>query len=357
MKVVQVIDRLEVGGAERVLVDLTNLLHEHNYDVSLVCLLKEGQLDKQLHSDINITYIQRKNKYNPIYLYKLYKELIKYDVVHVHLRQVLRYVSLLFYITQLHKKRVVVFHDHFGKIAENKTLSKSIKSAIERCAAYIGVGEELVGWAKENRLNVNIYKLTNIIRKEDCKIEPIKKSDGNIRIVSVGNFRPQKNYEYLLELISNSPENYCFTIFGQIVDVAYFQKIESLISTLGISNKINIVTKCNDVKRELHKFDVGLHTAKSETGPLVAIEYLSQGLPFIAYNTGEVASIVKLEFDNFIQHNFEVDKWLKNIDIILKNKEELKHDIKLFYNQKFSEEAYLKSCVLIYNTLLNSTKI
>lgn len=356
MKIVQVIDRLEVGGAERVLVDLTNLLHESQYDVSVICLLQEGQLDAQLASEISITYIRRKQKFNPIYLYKLYKELQKYDVIHIHLRQVLRYVSLLFYVTRLHKKSVVIFHDHFGKIAENKSINGSIRSAIKKCSAYIGVSEALTSWARERKLNDKVYKLPNIIRKKETGVNYDQKDYNSVKVISVGNFRPQKNYEYLLDVIKSSPDHYHYTIYGQPVDNGYFEKIKTQIKSFKIEHKVTIITNCKDVTIELHKYDIGIHTAKSETGPLVAIEYLSENLPFVAYNTGEVADKVKLEFTEFIQNNFEVNNWLKQMDVLLKSKEELETRIELFYNQNFSEDAYLKSCISIYEELLNSTK-
>ncbi|WP_370392201.1 glycosyltransferase [uncultured Winogradskyella sp.] len=356
MKIVQVIDRLEVGGAERVLVDLTNLLHESNYAVSVVCLLEEGQLDAQLASEIPVTYIRRKNKFNPIYLFKLYKELNKYDVIHIHLRQVLRYVSLLFYLTGLHKKRVVVFHDHFGKISEHKSIGNSIKLAIKKCSAYVGVSEELVSWAKEEGLNSKIYKIANIIRKNRTLIKTERTNHKSVKVVSVGNFRPQKNYEYLLDVIKRSPDHYHFTIYGQAVDIAYFEKIKTQICNFNITNKVTIITNCKDIKAELHKYDIGIHTAKSETGPLVAIEYLSENLPFVGYNTGEVADKVKLVFKEFIQYDFEVTNWLKQMDLLFKNKEELEAKIEQFYNQNFSEETYVKSCVSIYEELLSPTK-
>lgn len=356
MRIVQVIDRLEIGGAERVLVDLANLLYESKYNVSVICLLQEGQLDAQLASEIPITYIRRKYKFNPIYLFKLYKELQKYDVIHIHLRQVLRYVSLLFYLTRLQKKSVVIFHDHFGEIAKNKDISKSVRSAIKRCAAYIGVSEELVLWARENGLNANVYKLANTIRHNKTKSHS-KRADSNVvNIVSVGNFRPQKNYEYLLDVIKGSPSNYHFTIYGQCVDRNYFEKIKTQIDNFNIVNKVTIITNCNNIKQELYNYDIGIHTAKSETGPLVAIEYLSERLPFVAYNTGEVANLVKLEFKEFIQDDFEVVNWLKHIEYILKDKNALEPKLELFYNQNYSEESYIKSCVSIYEELLNSAK-
>ncbi|WP_138434677.1 glycosyltransferase [Winogradskyella algicola] len=356
MRIVQVIDRLEVGGAERVLVDLTNLLHESEYNVSVICLLQEGQLDAQLASEIPITYIRRKHKFNPIYLFKLYKELVKYDIIHIHLRQVLRYVSLLFYFTRLNNNKVIIFHDHFGKIAQNKSISYSLKLAIKKCTAYIGVSRELVSWAKETRLNANIYKLANVIRKKETRVNSLRSHNDNIEVVAVGNFRPQKNYEYLLDVIKDSPSNYNFTIYGQSVDNAYFEKIKAQIEKFNIVDKVTIITDCKDIKTQLHKYDIGIHTAKSETGPLVAIEYLSENLPFIAYNTGEVADKIKFDFQEFIQNDFEVTNWLKQMDNLVKTKKEMEIKIELFYNQNFSEESYLKSCISIYQELLNPTK-
>ena len=46
MKVLQVIDKLDVGGAERVLVDLSNILDENNIDTTVLCLLKDSSLDE-----------------------------------------------------------------------------------------------------------------------------------------------------------------------------------------------------------------------------------------------------------------------------------------------------------------------
>jgi len=353
MKIVQVIDRLEVGGAERVLVDLTNLLHENQYQVSVVCLLQEGKLEEQLHPDIAVTYIRREQKYHPKYLFRLYKELIKNDIIHVHLRQVLRYVSLLFYLKTLHKKRVVIFHDHFGEIAVDKAIGTSIKSAIKRCSAYIGVSNELVSWANTNQLNTNIFKLSNIIRSTPSQIKQ-ESLENDTKIVAVGNFRPQKNYEYLLELIQKSPETFKYTIYGQPVDKNYFETIRSKIQALEISGRVEIITDSNDIKNELYKYDIGIHTATSETGPLSAIEYLGANIPYISYNTGEVAEVVIKKFDCFIQNNFNITNWLSSMDAILETKEVLQKEIPLFYKENFSEDGYLKSCVSLYKTLLNS---
>lgn len=352
MRIVQVIDQLQVGGAERVLVDLSNLLHENGNDVTVLCLLYEAKLDYELNSDIPVIYLHRKNKYNPIYLIRLYSILKQFDMIHVHLRQVLRYVSLLFYTSRLHNKKVVVFHDHFGRINTEVSLRPSVKKAMQNCKAYIGVSQQLVEWAQESNVNSTIFKLSNIVRTFSNSNPPVLSSEV-INIVSVGNFRPQKNYEFLCQLIEASHQNYNFTIYGQIVDIEYYNKIINLIEQLEISDKVSIITDCNNTLNELQKFHLAVHCAMSETGPLVALEYLNAQIPFVAYNTGEVAQDASLVFPFLIQKDFEIKNWLRNIKNILESRESLKEPLKEHFLKHYSENAYTDKCVAIYEELIS----
>lgn len=353
MKVVQVIDRLNVGGAERVLVDLCNLLFENQCDVTVVCLLKEGELDSHLNRGIPVVYLRRKNKFNPIYLIKLYRILIQFDIIHIHLRQVLRYVSLLFYSNRLHKKKVVIFHDHFGQINTEKEISSSIKEALKRCSAYIGVSSQLTNWAEANKVNSVIIKLTNIVRVNE-NILKANRSLTKLDIVSVGNFRPQKNYEFLCHLIAHSSRDFTYTVYGKIVDVEYYYKIIALLNQLKIEDRVNIITDCNSVISELPKYHLGLHCAISETGPLVALEYLSVQLPFIAFNTGEVIEDISSYFPNFIQQDFNVEKWNEAINLIVKDREDYVAKLKSFFKENYSEDVFLTKCMSIYKQLLTN---
>lgn len=352
MKIVQVIDQLNVGGAERVLIDLSNLLYENRNNVTVLCLLDETVLDGHLNDDIPVIYLKRLNKYNPLYLIRLYRILKQFDIVHIHLRQVLRYVSLLFYITKIDRKKVFIFHDHYGRINEDRRVSTTLKKAIKHCKCYVGVSEQLKVWADSKKLNQKTFKLSNIVRVSSVKIKT-DLSSSNVKLVSVGNFRPQKNYEFLIELIKFLPENYRFTIYGQIIDKEYYQKILALIEKYNCTDKVSINTNCNSIQSKLSQYHLGVHCAASETGPLVAIEYMSHHLPFIAYNTGEVALQVKESFPIFIQENFNVTTWVNSIENILLNRDKYVNQLNDFYTKNYSEETYLNHCLSIYNTLLN----
>ena len=56
----------------------------------------------------------------------------------------------------------------------------------------------------------------------------------------------------------------------------------------------------------LHNAKVGLHVSKSETGPLVLLEYMCKSMPFIAYDTGEIAQHIKINFPSLIKDNFDM---------------------------------------------------
>lgn len=352
MKILQVIDRLEVGGAEKVLVNLSNILDDNACEISVLCLLTKANLDSSLNRSISITYLKRSFKYNPIKLIKLYLILRNYDIIHVHCRQVLRYVGLLLFLPKFLRKFKIVFQDHYGKIEEDKTIGRLLKIQLNKVSAYIGVSNSLIKWYNKIFPNKKkYYLLANIVRVNDNFNKLIKKEKSTYELVMVGNFRPQKNYEYALRILSALPIKFSLTIIGKKVDEKYYKYILSLIEKNGLKDRLTIKTNINNVSNEIVKYDLALHTALSETGPLVAIEYLSVGLPFVMFNAGEVASQIQPELSEFILSKKDELLWKQRITHILRDRTIYKNKINSIFQQKFSEENYYQTCLAIYQNL------
>lgn len=354
MKVVHVIDKLAVGGAERVAVDMTRLLSEQKKcSVSFLCVLEPSVLDKELlSSGIPINYLKRKNKYNPFTIVKLLNMLNKYDVVHVHSRHVLRYVGLLFF--PLFKRRYkLVFHDHFGQIDMDTSVSEYLKFCIRKSSAYIGVSQSLTTWASKNKLNKKVYLLSNIVRMQNEQ----KRCDSTGTIVAIGNFRPQKNYEFLCKLLAQLPEYITLDIYGNSVDQEYHAKIVRLIDELHIKGRLRIIIGENSPQKLLCNYKLAIHCAASETGPLVAIEYMSQELPILMYKTGEVVETISKYSTELVMADFDVTHWKSKIEEFLKDdskREEFASLGKQVYNEHYSEEKYINRCLKIYQHIQNS---
>lgn len=343
LKVLQVIDILNVGGAERVFVDLTNLLHESNVSVSALFLLEGGILLNELNPQIDRIELKRVNKFNLISFFKAANVIKDFQIVHCHSRHVYRYIKLvqrLFFI-----KTKVVFQDHYGGICIDKKIPFLFNSLLKP-KYYIGVSQELNEWASRSLKikNQNIFLLENIVRKKNFNAG---KNHIRTEIVLVSNIKASKNQLFILNILKELPTS--LTFIGAIQDVNYYSKL--VVKSKQMEN-IRFLTNIDNIQRELKCYRLGLHTSHSETGPLVLIEYLAQGLPFLAFDTGEVARILKPHFPQYFINNFNPLEWRERISCLLK---ESPNRLKMaeVFEKHFGSNHYIEKCLKIYENINN----
>ena len=200
MKILQVIDTLGVGGAEKVLVTLANLQYKYKDQVAVLTLLEPGELASELNPAIPIWSLNRKWKYNPLTMYRFVQIAKKFDIIHVHSRHNMRYVYLASLLFAL--KNRVVFHEHFGNI-ETDTSVKWHQRLIYPKLYYIGVSEKLCAWAK-SKVGVpeeQVFLLNNTVACYPLAHNERKEKTKALKIVTVGNIRPPKNIEFAIRLL------------------------------------------------------------------------------------------------------------------------------------------------------------
>ena len=84
MRIVQLIDSLEAGGAERMAVNLANGLAKQVEFSGLVCTRKEGLLLAQIRAEVNYFFMAKKSALDLTALFRLRKYCLSYNVTHVH---------------------------------------------------------------------------------------------------------------------------------------------------------------------------------------------------------------------------------------------------------------------------------
>ena len=90
----------------------------------------------------------------------------------------------------------------------------------------------------------------------------------------------------------------------------------------------------------LPQFDLAIHASKSESGPLVLIEYMAQSLPFITYKTGEVANQLKKDLPEFIMQNFDDNEWAQHIKVLLQmDKKILQDRLQNVFEKNYSSDS------------------
>jgi len=350
LKVLQVIDRLQPGGAERIAVELTNLLNKYNIQTDFLTMVGDGSFKDLLSRKAFYRCLQRKRKLDLRKMRELRKIAEGYDIVHVHMTYNFQYLQMANLIMGIDAK--IICHDHNGDIDINASVNWRLKYLF-RPLYYIGVCAALVKWAV-SRLKVDSnhsYLLPNIITKKEVAVSKSRVEPNEI--VLVGNIRKTKNIEFALQLIKEL--RVPLHIYGQIVEQDYYDFLHRLIRDYNIADLIVFHFDCFDIQPELCKYKMALHTSKSESGPLVIIEYLAQGLPFLTFETGEVVHAIKKQFPMLVINNFNVEDWIKSIRLI-ESEDASSYNQKLreaFY-QNFSEKAYLNKCLEIYQSVLRS---
>ena len=358
-KVAQIIDRLHIGGAERVVVMLSNLLQQHGHTVKVITTVNPGPLAKQLHKEIKQVTLNRKWKWNPLTMRSLIREVKDYDIIHVHSSHNLRYLYLAAKLYRLNKP--IFFHEHYGDIHVDKSVRWHQK-LIYPNVVFIGVSRQHTEWALQQLKmpKEKVFLLPNTVEKISIP-QTEKKPNNEKHILLVSNFRPTKNIEFALELFkqlkNESRSNYRFTIIGQIADKLYYEKIKDQITKNELEKDITILTDCTNIQPLLHQFDLAVHTAKSESGPLVLIEYMAQGLPFLTYNTGEVVEEIKNKIPLAVMHSFDIDEWIKRIETLLELPfDDLSNKFSNVYDHYFSTEVYYNKVMEIYERSLQGRR-
>ncbi|MGI8950488.1 MAG: glycosyltransferase family 4 protein [Chitinophagaceae bacterium] len=356
--VVQIIDMLNVGGAERVLVTIANLLHEHGHKIAVITTVKPGILASQLHKEISLINLNRKWKWNFFKMYRLINIAKQFDVVHIHSSHNLRYFFLAATLFRFNKP--IFFQEHHGNVINEKIPWH--KKYIYPKTIFIAVSKQLAEWAliKLHIPAKNVFILHSTVPKPNA-VKTFRKINTDKQIIIVSNFLRNKNIHFAIEVFEelqkNSDKKISLTIIGQKYDEIYFQFIRQIITQKNLQSHINIIQNCTDIQKLLPDYDFALHTSESESGPLVLIEYLAQGLPFITFDTGEVAEQIKSAIPEFIMYSFNKIEWVERIKkLLLNSSAELSNKLINLYEIKFSPQAYYKKCIIIYEAGLRIKK-
>ncbi len=350
MKVVLLNDQLNAGGAERVLVNMANQLHKNGVEVKVVLFLKPSILDALIDPDIPVSYLHRKGRFDLRAMFALKKEVRTFDIVHVHSRYNLRYYFVSKILTGI-KKPKIVFHEHIPILK----VDYFTRFCLKKSNAYLAVLKSMCLWA-EKTLHLpssHIFYLPNIVC---APIGNINQQLSGCKIMMTGNIWHFKNQLFAVDLINELPESYTLDIYGRINDKNYYQKMIAKIEKDKLQHRIKIIQSVNNIYEVTGKYNFAIHTSPDETGPLVLIEYMYAGLPFLAYKTGDVIENVIDELPEVVMNSFDIENWKNSISHVMNNdkcRSHIRQKMKAIVAQKFSEDKYFQQLNHIYQSILN----
>jgi glycosyltransferase involved in cell wall biosynthesis len=294
MRILQLIDTLKIGGAERMAVNISNVLAINGHEVVLCATREGGSLVQFIHSAVKYKQLHKRHAtdiFSFISLSKLIR-LHKIELIHAHSSSIYWAVGAKL----LNPGVKVVWHDHDGD-GENKARNE-IKFISKLVNGIIAVNEKLQNWSflntkvdNNNILFINNFPLLSIAPN-------IPRDDPDrIKIICLANIRSQKDHSTLIEAIhilcsQHSILNLEVLLVGAFFDDDYCRNIKKLIHQYNLASVIKLIGPVEDTVSLLSAVDIGVLSSESEGLPVSLLEYGLAGLPVVCTDVGQCKAVL-----------------------------------------------------------------
>lgn len=298
--VMQVIDSLQPGGAERVAVNIANALPRDRYRSFLCATRQEGPLKALIRSDTTSFCLYRKGRFDFGAILRLSNYCRDHDIAILHAHSTSVFLAVLVGLLPPYPR--VVWHDHYGR---HDTVSRPRAPywlAARRLRHVFAVSDDLARWSVK-RLGVSegrVEYLPNFAAKEDAaRPPPALPGCPGKRVVCVGNFRAQKDHLTLIRavrLVKDRIPGVHLVHVGGAVETGVREAVVAEIERLGLGDAVSLLGERDDVANILRACDIGVLSSASEGLPLSLIEYGFAGLAPVSTKVGQCAEV--LDFGN-----------------------------------------------------------
>ena len=293
--VMHLVDTLEAGGAERMAVNLVNLLPRDRFRPYLCTTRHEGPLSPLVAQDVGRLQLSRRScmDWNAIvHLVKFIREQ-NIRILHAHSTSV--FTAL---VGQLFARpSSTVWHIHFGCYA-GKPAPLAYRHAARRVNGVLAVSDSLAEWSRD-RLHVPehcVWHVPNFISPPQ-DFAPVPELPGlrGKRVVCVANLRPEKDHRTLIKamsLVVQREHDAHLILVGATPDSACLHDLKSEIAARDLTGHVSLLGQRHDVLSILRACDIGVLSSKIEGLPLALIEYGCAGLACVATRVGQCPDVL-----------------------------------------------------------------
>lgn len=301
--ILHLIDSLSPGGAERMAIEIANATDKNLFTVSICVTRADLSLAATASKDVEIICLFRKKALDWAKLRQLRDYCVNHhvEIIHVHGRSTFALLTFLYFIYPSMRQVGVLLHDHYGDVETDTNLSKKMQIGLRYLnPVYVGVHTQLAQLALQaGQEPSRVYTIRNAVDIQPY-LRPIEKLTlgkpawgdqiGPYGIV-IANIRPSKDILFLLKaLVRIKSEPWCIAFAGGMMDLAYAKDCYQLRDRLGLRDRIIFLGSRMDVVELLAEMDFAVLPSKTESGPLVLIEYMASGLPFVSTRVGMIGS-------------------------------------------------------------------
>ena len=362
LRVLQLIDSLTIGGAERMSVNLANALDTSGIKSYICATRSGGDLLQFINSNVGILLLNKSHSVDFKAIYKLIKFIKDNNINIIHAHSSSFFVAV---ICKLFVNVKVIWHDHYGKSESLEQRSSVILKAFSfKFDFVIAVNGLLVQWGKANLkiADQKIVFLKNFAKlslKDKSSILPGNKGH---RIVCLANYREQKDHLILLNafnrIISEVDEfsNWHLLLVGVDNNDEYSSTLKNFIKNKELCENVHLLGGRDDSANILMDSTIGVLSSRSEGLPVALLEYGLAKLPVLCTDVGQCSEVLGNGEFGFVVESGSIKVFQNHLQLLMEDKLQRNTFSENFYNHvscNYSQESMVKKIKNIYFKVLN----
>jgi glycosyltransferase involved in cell wall biosynthesis len=298
MRILHVIDSLEFGGAEKVLVALANGFASR-HEVTVCCISRIGELASELDARIPVICMHRGNGNDYLLPWRLARKLRdgRYDVVHAHNWGVFLESGIAAWLARV----PVAIHTVHGPYLPRgpgwrQRVKKVLRHAAERRVArsfgrIVAVSDAIRAYIPETtgiepaRLDTVHNGIAGGLVQRSVQARPLT-------FITVGRLDAIKNHAMMFRAFAQLARRWPECRLVVAGDGPQRQALESLIDELHLRPQVSMLGFRTDVADLLREADIFLMSSRYEGISIALLEAMRAGLPAVATRVGGMPEMV-----------------------------------------------------------------
>lgn len=308
--ILHIIHSLDVGGAEKLVVDFVMRTNNNLFNVSVCCLDRSGILGDELKSKgFAVTSLGRTPGVDWGLVLRLRKLLREkdIDIIHAHQYTSFFYASLA---KNFSKRPNIIFTEHGRFYPESRKIKRSLFGpflagfASEIISISEATKEAMIRYDNFPRNKIRVI-YNGIKFKTEAPDFALKRMELNLSpedfvLVTAARLDPIKNHRMLIramQTISGTRPDCKLIIAG---DGPEYEGLSDDIKKGGLSGAVRLLGHRNDIAEIFQVSDIFLLSSLSEGTSVTLLEAMNAGLPAVVTNVGGNPEVLKDSVTGFL---------------------------------------------------------
>jgi len=353
MRILQLIDSLAVGGAERMAVNLANLFTRKKIPNILIASREKGPLQGFVNYSDGLYCLDKKSTFDFKAYIKLIKLAKKFKPTHLHVHDSSIYWAVL--LKRFLPNTILIWHAHYGGLVGNENrFGSKLKFIASQIDFVIAVNQELRSWVEKKFPNT-----TKVAYIENFPDLPQKINRENIKseILCLANLKSPKNHHLLIRsfavFLKKFPE-YKLRLVGSTNDQVYVNSLKEAIKNLGIQANVIFAGQTLDLISSFEDAEFAVLTSDIEGLPVSLLELGLAKVPIISTAVGQCSELLGNGKFGFLTPPGDDKKLCEMLIFIAENKEVAIDKSSGFYthlSEKYGSKNFLDKYFILLNQI------